>query len=78
MTGKSARNGIVAALLIVIFLLGGTIVHVENERYALLVGMCPSICQRDNDHDSAACLKEVQTRASPFWHLYYAFQDTYF
>lgn len=40
--------------------------HVENQRYALFLGMC-----KDASPVDASCLKKVQTRTSWGWNLYY-------
>lgn len=40
---------------------------VERQRYALLVGMCPSEIAPANP----ICLKDVQVRTSPLWNIYY-------
>ena len=48
------------------------LVRVENQRYALLVGLCV-------DHSSgfvdSTCLRKVETRTHWAWHLYYALTD---
>lgn len=57
---------IVAAILIV--WLGASLVRVENQRYALLGGMC-----RDaSGAVDGACLQKVETRTAWWWHLLYA------
>jgi len=57
---------IIAAGLIV--WLASSLVHVENQRYAMQVGMCKDPVV---GYDSA-CLKTVETRTSWVWHLFYA------
>lgn len=47
------------------------LVRVENERYALFLGMCRS-AQIAGAPVDATCLAEVQTRTSWLWHLFYA------
>jgi len=83
---NTIKNGIIALLLVVVLLLCGTIVHIENERYALLTGTCPNgktavqdgfIYQGDPNRDPIACLESVQTRTSPLWHIFYAIENTY-
>ena len=55
------------SLLITVWL-ASALVRVENERYALVVGMCrDKIGQTDN-----SCLRTVETRTSSMWHLFYA------
>jgi len=85
MTVYTIKNGIIALLLVVVLLLCGTIVHIENERYALLIGTCPNVkttsqdgfIYRDPNRDPIACLESVQTRTSPLWHIFYAIENTY-
>jgi hypothetical protein len=51
--------------------LSASLVRVENERYALYVGMC-----RDKlGMTDASCLSKVQTRTAWWWHLYYGLTD---
>ena len=71
------RNAFIVALLIFIFVLGKALVRVENERYALWLGMCPSLDQTlksvsAGHNDAMTCMKRVQTRTGWWWHLYYA------
>jgi hypothetical protein len=74
----------VLTLLAVTVFLCVVIVKIENERYALLVGLCPnthSLAESptsigDRKKDPFACLQHVQTRTSPLWHLFYAVRDT--
>jgi hypothetical protein len=79
-TGKSGSI-IIAVLIAAIFYLAQALVRVENERYALLVGMCQlpalptvtgegGICLND-----LKCLATVQTRTGWWWHLFYALTD---
>jgi hypothetical protein len=69
--------------------LSAVVVKIENQRYALLVGVCPSGTEfheallakgpsaiGDAKTDPAACLKNVQTRTSPLWHIFYAIENT--
>lgn len=61
-----------AALAVVVVLLvwfAAALVRVENERYALLVGMCRAPGTGLVDH---SCLRTVQTRTGWWWHLLYA------
>lgn len=50
---------------------GNALVRVENQRYAMQVGMC----QGDLNMVNLTCLKDVQTRTGWWWHLYYALTD---
>lgn len=59
------------AAVLLMFWLAVSLVRVENERYALFVGMC-----RDRlGMTDARCLATVQTRTGWWWHLYYALTD---
>ena len=67
------KNLTIAALALLIVVLTSTLVRVENERYALLVGMC-----RDKVTPQLVdgkCLRDVETRTAWWWHLYYALKD---
>lgn len=59
----------VVSVLLVIWL-ATALVRVENERYALLVGLC-----RQAEYVDFKCLKTAQTRTAWYWHLYYALTD---
>jgi len=65
-----------APMVLVMFLLtllvwfGLALVRVENERYALQVGLCTF-----NPSDPLAlfdCLKKAETRTAWWWHIFYA------
>jgi hypothetical protein len=57
---------VLAALLLV--WMSAALVRVENERYALFVGMC-----RDRlGLVDVRCLASVETRTGWWWHLFYA------
>ena len=66
--------GLLFALLIIVWL-SVSLVRVENQRYAMLIGMCEdkvllaATKQTSWDH---TCLKTVETRTSWIWHLTYA------
>ena len=62
-----------AAMLVAIVYLCVVIVHIENERYALSVGMCRDAATGFADR---ACLAKVETRTSPLWHLVYALKGS--
>lgn len=56
------------ALAVLVIWLAISLVRVENERYALSVGMC-----RDQSTGMAdpSCLATVESRTSWLWHLLY-------
>jgi len=59
---------IVAASLLLTLWLGVALVRAENERYALLLGLC-----RDASGEAdVECLASVQTRPAWWWHVAYA------
>ncbi|MGK7871501.1 hypothetical protein [Falsiroseomonas sp. E2-1-a20] len=67
-------------LAALIFVLSGLLifvaarlVRVENQRYALLTGMCRS--SLDVRLPDLRCLRTVETRTSWGWHLYYGLTD---
>lgn len=74
-----ARNGLVLLLLVVTIVLGSALVRVENERYALWLGMCPNMRETvaaiaaQNQDALNKCT--VETRTAWWWHLYYAITD---
>ena len=66
--GSRRKELVILCLLAVIAFMAYRITMIENQRYALAVGMC---------RDAAPlrlieCLETTQTRTSPLWHLYYA------
>lgn len=65
---KTERIGLVVAVLLIVWL-SAALVRVENERYALLIGMCR---EATTGYVSGDCLAKVQTRTGWYWHLFYA------
>jgi hypothetical protein len=61
-------SAVVLSALLVWF--GATIVRVENQRYALSLGMCQSDPLKVLA--KAECLKSIETRTGWWWHLGYA------
>ncbi len=64
-------KAVVLIQLIVIVWAVFTIIRLENERYALEIGMCPPM-STPKYLSNPNCLKTIQTRTSPLWHLAYA------
>lgn len=64
---KKERIGLVVAVLLIVWL-SVALVRVENERYAMQVGMC----KVDPVKPIRPCLDQVETRTSWVWHLFYA------
>jgi len=74
------RNAVICVLLGVVIMLAAALVRVENERYALWLGMCPNIrdtfaAMAEGHLDSVECRKTIVTRAGWWWHIYYAIAD---
>jgi hypothetical protein len=74
------KNFIIIILVIVVFIFGKTIVRLENYHYASFVGMCDLhdmsgdwLLEKKINQDK--CFKNVETRTSFMWHLYYALKD---
>lgn len=63
------KNAVIASLCAIVLLLGTALVRVENERYALRVGMCQGKPIVGIDYE---CLRKVETRTGWWWHMYYA------
>ena len=69
---------LVFILSILLVWFGQVIVRIENENYALLVGLCgqnATVADPTTILERNRCLEVVETRTSPFWHLYYALSD---
>lgn len=69
------KNIIVAVLLVALVLVTHALVRVENQRYALSLGMCPSTDPAFPLPD-LKCLATVETRTAWFRHVYYALTDS--
>ena len=63
------KNIAIVLLLFVVLYLAASLIRVENQRYALAVGLCRDGKTGLTDY---ACLAKVETRTNPAWHLYYA------
>lgn len=64
------KTSLVGSVAILVWL-ASALVRVENERYALFLGMCRSHSVLGSQVDFS-CLANVQTRTSWLWHLYWA------
>lgn len=68
-----AKNIVIGFLLVSCIWLATIIVRIENQRYALVVGLC-----RDKAVPTLTdlhCLATVETRSNKLWHLFYAIKD---
>lgn len=56
-------------LLAALVFVSARLIYVENQRYAMVVGLCRFKVEDPNAlHE---CLRSVQARDSGLWHLYY-------
>ena len=60
------KTAVIAVLIAALAFTSFHLAHVENHRYALLLGMCKTEPIVDFN-----CLDKVQTRTSWAWNLYY-------
>lgn len=63
----------IAILVLIAGFLADRVVRLENQRYALFVGICK--LDPASPKERWDCLENVQTRTSWFWHLYYAMTE---
>jgi hypothetical protein len=73
MKSLAAHRVALAAAILLIAWLVMILVRVENERYALSLGMCfdnPNITLPNYE-----CLDGLETRTAWWWHVYYAVQE---
>jgi hypothetical protein len=66
LTALVAAVVILAAALVFI---SARLIHLENQRYALMIGSCRS--SSDPALVDTRCLRSVETRTSWVWHLFY-------
>jgi hypothetical protein len=62
------RIALVVSLLAIVWLCAA-LVRVENERYALQVGLCRDAATGMSD---SKCLSAIESRTGWWWHLLYA------
>lgn len=60
-------------LLAALVFVSARLIHVENQRYAMVVGLCRFKVEDPNA--LRECLRNVQARDSGLWHLYYGLID---
>jgi len=63
------RNIALVAAAVLIVWLSVALVRVENQRYAMAVGMCYDKAKGLPD---LVCVHRVETRTAWWWHLFYA------
>ena len=64
--------------VLVIVWLSASLVRVENQRYAMSIGMCEDkvlLAATQQTSWDYACLSKVETRTSWLWHLFYALKN---
>lgn len=64
------KNVIIGVLIIVVLVLGSALIRVENERYALSLGMCPGPVS--GMPPDLTCIAKAETRTGPWAHLFAA------
>ncbi len=74
---KPVLVGLTILLMVLLVWFGATIIRLENQNYAMHLGMCGEFNPADFQSvmERNTCLEEVETRTSPLWHLYYALLD---
>jgi hypothetical protein len=65
------KNVLIVILVAACVYLASVVVEVENQRYALQIGMCKD----EIGHTDNKCLAGVETRTGWWWHLFYAITD---
>lgn len=68
---SKAAVTIICTLLVINFWFAARIVHIENQRYALSLGLCSGDAT-EALRRQADCLEAAETRTSPIYHLVYA------
>ena len=68
---KKERIGLIVAVLLIVWL-SAALVRVENQRYAMLTGMCPGRIPGLAHLPDPVCLQKVETRTAWYWHLVHA------
>jgi len=67
------RYAIIVVLLVFVAVLADRVAREENQRYAMLQGMCRQ--PGPVEPTDAGCLNRVQTRVSWAWQLYHGVTD---
>lgn len=62
------KNAIIGLLILVLAFTFYRVIQLENERYALTLGMCQ---QPASNLPDLSCLRDAETRTNWLWHLYY-------
>lgn len=67
------KNVIIGVLVLAVLVLGSALVRIENQRYALSLGMCPGPAA--GVPPDLACIAKVETRTGAWAHLLAALTD---
>jgi hypothetical protein len=67
------KNFIIGVLAVAVLVLGSALVRVENQRYALSLGMCPGPAA--GVPPDLACVSKTETRTGWWAHLFAALTD---
>lgn len=65
------RVALLVSVLLIVWL-SAALVRVENQRYAMQVGMCWDEALKLPD---PICVERSETRTAWYWHLFYALKD---
>jgi hypothetical protein len=63
------KNILIVTLAVTVLWFAAVIVKLENQRYAMSIGMCADTSLPNVVIYRSDCLREVETRTSPLWHL---------
>lgn len=73
------KNILIIVLLICVFILGKTVIRLENYHYANQIGMCDirkiNGNELEKEQKRRECFALVQTRTNSLWHLFYAIKN---
>jgi hypothetical protein len=72
---KAFLLGTIAALVVMVIVLGAAVVRLEKYRYANSLGMCDEYFSRDDPTSRVQrekCLESKETRTHWLWHIVYA------
>lgn len=67
------KNVIIGVLVLAVLVLGSALIRVENQRYALSLGMCPGLAA--GVPPDLVCIAKVETRTGWWAHLFAALTD---
>lgn len=65
---EKVKNAVIVVLLLLVLALSNALIRVENQRYAMSVGMCYDERLKLPD---LTCVSKARTRTNPIWHLFH-------